>query len=73
MFGRVLLTPIVAVEGRVAPIGPVRFVGDGSGGSVFRVVDALNVPLSLAGVRVVVSAGKCWSVECCAVNAEHVR
>ncbi len=68
MFGRVLLTPIVAVEGRVAPIGPVRFVGDGSGGSVFRVVDVLNVPLSLVGVRLVVLAGECWSVECCAAS-----
>jgi hypothetical protein len=73
VVGRVLLTPMVEVECRVTPVGPVRFVGDGSGGSVFRVVDALNVPLCLAGVRLVVSAGERWSVECCAVNAEHVR
>ncbi len=73
MVGRVLLTPVVEVEGRVAPVGPVRFVGDGSGGSVFRVVDALNVPLTLAGVRLVVSAGERWSVECCAANNRVVH
>lgn len=73
MVGRVLLTPVVEVEGRVSPVGPVRFVGDGSGGSVLRVVDVLNVPLSLAGVRLVVSAGECWSVECCAANDRVVR
>ena len=73
MVGRALLTPLVEVEGRVAPVGPVRFVGDGSGGSMFRVVDALNVPLCLAGVRLVVSAGERWSVECCAVNTERVH
>ena len=73
MVGRVLLTPVVEVEGRVSPVGPVRFVGDGSGGSVFRVVDAVNVPLVLAGVRLVVSAGECWSVECCAANDRVVR
>ncbi len=73
IVGRALLTPVVEVEGRVSPVGPVRFVGDGSGGSMFRVVDALNVPLSAAGVRLVVSVGERWSVECCAVNAEHVR
>ena len=73
MVGRVLLAPVVEVEGRVTPVGPVRFVGDGSGGSVFRVVDAVNVPLCLAGVRLVVSAGERWSVKCCAVNAERVH
>ncbi len=73
MVGRALLTPVVEVEGRVSPVGPVRFVGDGSGGSVFRVVDAVNVPLSLVGVRLVVSVGECWSVECCAASAERVR
>jgi hypothetical protein len=73
MVGRVLLTPVVEVEGRVSPVGPVRFVGDGSGGSVFRVVDAVNVPLVLAGVRLVVSAGERWSVECCAVSDRVVR
>ncbi len=73
VVGRALLTPVVEVEGRVSPVGPVRFVGDGSGGSVFRVVDALNVPLSLIGWRLVVSAGECWSVECCAASAERVR
>ena len=73
MVGRVLLTPVVEVEGRVSPVGPVRFVGDGSGGSVFRVVDAVNVPLALASVRLVVSAGECWSVECCAANDRVVR
>lgn len=73
IVGRVLLAPVVEVEGRVSPVGPVRFVGDGSGGSVLRVVDALNVPLALAGVRLVVSTGECWSVECCAVNDRVVR
>ena len=71
--GRVLLTPVVEVEGRVSAVGPVRFVGDGSGGSVLRVVDAVNVPLRLAGVRLVVSAGECWSVECCAAIDNVVR
>ena len=73
MVGRALLAPVVEVEGRVSPVGPVRFVGDGSGGSVFRVVDALNVPLCLAGVRLVVSAGERWSIECCAARVECVR
>ena len=73
IVGRALLTPDVEVEGRVSPVGPVRFVGDGSGGSVFRVVDALNVPLSAAGVRLVVSAGEHWSIECCAVIDSVVR
>ena len=73
MVGRVLLTPVVEVEGRVSPVGPVRFVGDGSGGSVFRVVDAVNVPLALIGWRLVVSAGEHWSIECCAVIDSVVR
>ena len=67
------IQPPVAARVRVAPVGPVRFVGDGSGGSVFRVVDALNVPLTLAGVRLVVSAGERWSVECCAANNRVVH
>ena len=73
VVGRVLLAPVVEVEGRVSPVGPVRFVGDGSGGSVFRVVDAVNVPLALIGWRLVVSAGEHWSIECCAVIDSVVR
>ena len=73
VVGRVLLAPVVVAEHRVSPVGPVRFVGDGSGGSVLRVVDVLNVPLALAGVRLVVSAGECWSIECCAAGHDVVR
>lgn len=63
VFGRILLAPIVEVERRVAPVGPLRFVGDGSGGSAFRLIDALNVPLWFCGWRLVVVSGERWSIE----------